>query len=870
MDRTSIFEFLVRWSLAYRKSILVLIVLLAGFSGFYVVRHFNINSRSEDLISKTVPWRQRGIAFERAFPQRTNLTLVVIEGVTPERTEQAALALKAGLTKRPELFPSVRDLQGDAFFSKNGLLYLNLQQVRDVTSQLIAAQPFLGPLAADPSLRGVMDSLSTALIGIEHGQASLDRFAGAFRELTAVLNNVLAGRPAFMSWQGMLSGHEPARADKLRLLEVEPKLDYRKLEPGEDASAAIRQIARSLNLTPANGVSVRLTGPVPLADEEFASVADRAIPIGIVMMSAILLTLWLALRSARIIAAILVTLLSGFVITSAAGLLLFGQFNLISIAFIPLFVGLGVDFQIQYAVRYRAERHALGALDPALLRAGAKIGPSLTLASLATALCFFSFIPTDYIGIAQLGVIAGVGMIVAFLLTGTLLPALLSLLAPVGEQAEIGFLRLAPADRILRRRSSQVLAAFLILFAAGIATLPFLRFDANPLHLRSAKSESVATLLDLMQDPQTSPDKIDVLAPSLDAAGQLAKRVLALPGVAQATTLRTFVPEQQQEKLAVISDAQAILDTTLTPIETRDPPGSAENLKSIATTEQALRRASDNASGAAADSARQFADVLARLQKAGPGAVAGAEKAIIPPLLTTLDRARNLLQASAVSLDTLPQNLRRDWITADGRAHVEISPKQHDDAFLEKFTAGISQAVPEATGTLVLIEESRHTIVQAFMRAGALSLIAVIALLILMLRRPRDVALTMVPLIAIGVLTFATCVAIGLRLNFANIVVLPLLLGIGVAFSIYFVMFWRSGGRDFLQSSLTRAVIYSAATTASGFGALWISRHPGTASMGELLMICLGWTLIITLIVVPALLNKVRAPAQQRSETAII
>ena len=211
-------------------------------------------------------------------------------------------------------------------------------------------------------------------------------------------------------------------------------------------------------------------------------------------------------------------------------------------------------------------------------------------------------------------------------------------------------------------------------------------------------------------------------------------------------------------------------------------------------------------------------------------------------------------------MDSLPQDLRSDWITADGRAHVEISPKSHDDAFLEKFTAEIQALVPQATGTLVLIEESHHTIVQAFLRAGVLSLIAVIALLALLLRRPRDVALTLVPLLAIGVLTFATCVAARMQLNFANIVVLPLLLGIGVAFSIYFVMFWRGGGRDFLQSSLTRAVIYSAATTASGFGALWFSSHPGTASMGKLLMICLAWTMVITLTLVPALLNKVPAP----------
>lgn len=860
------FEFLVRFSLAYRKSILVALAVLAAISGIYVARHFEMDSRSEDLISQNVPWRQRAIEYDRAFPQQNNFTLVVIEGVTPERAEEAAVALKGGLLKRPDMFPAVRDLQGDPFFAKNGLLYVPLQQVRDITAQLITAQPFLGPLAADPSLRGVMESMSTALLGVANGQGSLDQVAGPFRQFTTVFNKVLSGQPAFMSWQGMLAGHDPARSEKLRLLQVQGKLNYSALEPGAKADNLIRRTARELQLTPENGVTIRLTGPVPLADEEFASVADRALPIGLLMMGAILLTLWLALRSLKIIGAILMTLASGFLVTSAVGLLLFGKLNLISIAFIPLFVGLGVDFQIQFAVRYRAERHALRELFPSLVRAGAKIGPSLTLASLATALCFFSFTPTDYSGLAELGVIAGTGMIVAYVLTGTMLPALLALLGPEGEQDEIGFMRLATADRFLRRRTTHVLAGFLLLLAAGAAVLPFLRFDANPLHLRSTRAESVATLLDLMQDPQTAPDKIEVLTPSLNEASNLATRIAALPGVGAATTLNSFVPADQTEKLAVISDAQSILDATLTPIESKEPPTRAETLKSISNTEQALRRAAATATGATAEATRQFADVLARLEKADARVIDAAERAVVPPLVTTLARARNALTATQVSLATLPQELRRDWLTADGRARVEIGPKSHDDAFLENFAAEIEAQVPRATGTLVLIEESRHTIVQAFLRAGALSLIAVVVLLALMLRRVRDVLLTMLPLLAIGVLTFATCVVTGLRLNFANIVVLPLLLGIGVAFSIYFVMFWRGGGRDFLQSSLTRAVIYSAATTASGFGALWFSNHPGTASMGELLLICLAWTLVITLALVPALLNRVPAPAPVAAE----
>ena len=162
---------------------------------------------------------------------------------------------------------------------------------------------------------------------------------------------------------------------------------------------------------------------------------------------------------------------------------------------------------------------------------------------------------------------------------------------------------------------------------------------------------------------------------------------------------------------------------------------------------------------------------------------------------------------------------------------------------------------PGATGAPLSIRLSGDAIMGAFVQAGLLAFLAITVLLGFVLGRIRDVLLTLAPLLLSGVLTLATCVVIGLQLNFANVIALPLLLGIGVAFDIYFVVAWRNGAQNLLQSSLTRAVIFSALTTASGFGTLWLSSHPGTASMGELLMISLAWTLITILFFLPALLG---------------
>jgi len=233
---------------------------------------------------------------------------------------------------------------------------------------------------------------------------------------------------------------------------------------------------------------------------------------------------------------------------------------------------------------------------------------------------------------------------------------------------------------------------------------------------------------------------------------------------------------------------------------------------------------------------------------------------LVPGLKTMLSQVSDSLKAAPVTIASMPADLRADWMAADGTARIQVFPKNtsNDPAALSEFSDQVLSVAPQATGAPISIRESGKTIVGAFAEAGILSFIVITVLLALVLRSVHDVLMTLAPLVLSGLLTLATCVVLGLKLNFANVIALPLLLGIGVAFNIYFVVSWRHGQRCFLASSLTRAVIFSAATTASGFGTLWLSVHPGTASMGELLMISLGWVLATTLLLSPALLGPPR------------
>jgi hopanoid biosynthesis associated RND transporter like protein HpnN len=857
---SSLFVRLVTLCVERAWIVVTLAVILGAAITHYVVAHFAMTTDTYALLSPKLAWRIRETAFNVAFPQDAANVVVVIDAQTPELGEEAAAELAAHLSAQPGLFRSVERPDGGPFWAKNRLLFASTEDVKAVTAQLLKAQPFLGPMASDPSLRGLASALSLAIEGVNGGQASLQDLRTPIRTLADALQGLGANNPVAFSWSSLISGHQPDPRELRHILLVDPKLDFTQLEPGKLAIDAIRATASRLQLDSAHGVRVRLTGPVALQDEEFATLTQRAGLIACLASGAMILMLWFALRSLRLIASILATTLLGLMIATALGLAVFHRFNVISVAFIPLFVGLGIDIGIQFSVRYRAERRATQDVRAALVATGHEMGKSLTLAATAIGVGFLAFGPTAYYGVSQLGVIAGLGIFTALALNLTVLPALIGLTRAPGAPDRPTSVRVTIIDKYVLRHRRRVLGTGVTAAVICAALLPLVRFDFNPMHLRSTEAESVATLLDLMRDPEESPNTLEVIRSNLDAANQVAARFRSDPAVGSAHTLSSFIPAEQSEKIALIADAANLLDLTLNPLEVAAAPSDLQVTDSLNRIAAKLRRASiDHAMDS--DTGR-LADEFSELAQASPAARAKAAQMLLPGFMTVLDQVRQLLQPRPITIGTLPPEIVRKWLTSDGRARVSISARgdSNDNAVLSRFIASAVKMAPDVTGTAISLEACGRAVVDAFIEAGALSFVAITLLLLVSLRRVRDVAITMAPIVLTGLLTMGTCVLIRQPLNFANIIALPLLFGIGVAFHIYFVMSWRSGGSHLLTSSLARGVFFSALATGTGFGSLWASSHPGTASMGELLMISLVWTLASALLFQPALMG--RSPMQ--------
>ena len=908
-------EKLVGFCLRWPWLVVAATLALTGAGAHLTATRFAIDTDTNHLFSSDIPWRQNEVQLYKAFPQLDNLIIAVVDGNSPEAAEDAIKRLGAALDGQP-LIRRVWRPEDEEFFKKNGLLYLDPAEVQKITATLIAQRSVLQPLAEDPTLRGLTSTLIDNMRQLGDSQRGMQLYAAGVKRITDVLDKTLAGEPAKLDWEKMLGGEPKASgteksealkkaelSDPRRILLINPVIDYSELQPGAAAIALVRKTAADLGIDATHGLSLRLTGQVPLEDDEFATISENMGVNLSVTLVIVALILFLALRSPLLILAVLVTLLAGLAMTAGLGIVLIGRFNMISVAFAALFIGLGVDFGIQFATRYREERHKIfgkdDSVDTALRNAAASIGGSLTLAAVSLLAGFFCFLPTDFRGVAELGLIAGFGMIIAYLATLTFLPALIKLLRLGPEASPIETASLATIDHWIARHRALVIVASIAITLGGGPFLRHLSFDSNPMNLRNPKVESVATFLDLAKNPQTAPNTIEILAPSLDAMRDIAARAAGLHEVDHVVSIDTLIPKDQEAKLRAIEHAARQLRETLAPKE-KPAPTDAETVKALQTAAALMsgdpralaaagvdpRAAAQAAAGAdprgqaARRGGRQrpvapaaaplpaappapppevvaFAKALDALAKSDPATRARAREAVFSDFERLIKDLRVTLQASGVTPETMPERILRDWVSEGGKYRIEVFPKgdSNDRQVMTAFADALTRIAPDASGPPVVVSRAGDSVVRAFEQAGLYAFLAIFVILAVALRNPWHVALTLGPLVLAGILSLETADAIGMSLNFANIIALPLMLAVGVAFHIYYVIAWRKGTEDMLASSLTRAIFFSSLTTGTAFGSLMLSSHPGTASMGKLLAISLFYTLVAAFFVVPAFLG---------------
>jgi hopanoid biosynthesis associated RND transporter like protein HpnN len=829
------------------KTVVAAICLLTVFAGWYTSNNLGIQTSTTEMISAETPFRRNAIAYDRAFPQFSDLIVAVVDASSSDEATRMAMLLTERLRSEKTLFTGVDYPAGDPFFRQNGLLYMDKAVLAALADRLAAAEPFLATLAHEPDLAGLFRFFSLAMR--EGGDAlGSAEFAALFDSAAAAVTAQSEGRPGMLAWRELIRMADGGSTRQVVV--AHPHLHDGGFSPAAAALAAVRKAAEEIRRDRQLDATVRLTGSAAIDAEELQSVAIGGERAALLSLGLVILLLFVGLRSLRLILPAIVTLAFGLVWTAAFAALAIGHLNLISVAFAVLFIGLGVDFSIHYCLYYqeRANRRA----PDALAEAGGGVGGSLAISTLCAAAGFLSFLPTDYKGLAELGLISGGGMVIAFLLNMVLLPAMLALM-PVrprtsGEEAT------RPREPFTARHRRPILLVAAVGGIASVAALPFCRFDFDPMNLKDPESESVAAFYDLAADARNGVYAIDVLAPNLARAKQEAVRLRALPEVDSAITLHDLVPADQEGKLTIIEDLGYFVAPTLVqgPVPEFDPPAARAAIGEFRGAIAA--RAKDSVPAAVS----RFETALAALDMDNADTLRELNRRLTGLLPEMLDDLRLALSAERFRLDDIPQRIRENWVAADGQARIQLLPAFPiaTNADHRRFSAAALAAVPGAVGTSITISEAGNAVIEAFSEASAIAFALVCAILIVLLRNLSGVVLVVLPVILATILTGGTSVALGLELNFANIIVLPLLFGLGVASGVHMVIRDRNTGTgvSVMQTSTPRAVLFSALTTIASFGSMALSGHLGMTSMGQLLTIAIGHTLICMLLVLPAMM----------------
>ncbi|MEE2674738.1 MAG: MMPL family transporter [Myxococcota bacterium] len=839
--------------------------------GTYAALELRINSDNVKIVASTLPSMVAQAEFSRFFPNLDDALLIVVDGETTEQTREAAEALVEELSGRTESFTSVYVPGGGTFFERNGLMYRSPDELDLFADQMARVQPVLAQLELDPSIASLSNVIRLGLDAVRREEDGGAEWAGILDQVGNATVTIFDEFPVAVSWEEVLLRGSSLEVTNRRVIVAHPILDFGNALAAGSAIAVIRSSAAELGYVPERGVRVRVTGNPALNYEEMIGLAWDIGGAGAFCFLLVCTVLYAALRSFRLMVASVLTLLMGLVWTAGFATFAVHQLNILSLTFAVLFIGLGIDFAIHLGMRYMNLLHRGVPHERAISTAAGDVGPSLVICTVTTAIGFYVFLPSDYRGVAELGLIAGTGMFFILFLTVTTLPALLGGWLHLGEdhsqRREVRFK--AGLLHVLSSHGRWVRWASVVATVVGLGLIyrPGAHFDSNVVRMRNPETESVQAFNDLMSVTITSPWYANALTPDLAAAQKLAESFRKIDIVEQVITLADFVPTDQEDKLEILGDVAMLLATPTAEAPSGKAPTVDEQIESLRELEIFLTAGwVDDSRSALGQSMRllrtRIRDFLERIEPESDPAAAldSLEKVLLSNLPRQVQRLRDAVMAEEISQEDLPAELVERMLAPTGEARVQIFPRedlQEGDA-LERFVLALRQLDPYVSGVSVNLFDFGRATVSSFQQAIGLAFVLISLLLYGLWRNWADVALVLAPLLLGAIVTVATMAALGVHFTFANVIVLPLLFGVGVDSGIHLVHRAKIHLKDdeFLMGTTTaRAVFYSALTTVTSFGTLAFSTHRGVAGLGMLLTLGMLLMVVCNLIVLPALIE---------------
>ena len=844
----------------------------------------------DDLMPKNAPYKADYKAWQDEFGDSEEI-VVVIESEDQDKAARFSEKLYSRLSADKSRLRDVFYPNGLPFFKENGLLLMPLPELQQLRKNLGMAAPILKDLAASPSVQTLFSGLTRQIDKYvrtgRSGAGSTDELA----RLTFVLDKFglgfkkfgEGGTSSFSIEEFFLSGEDGAesrlaKSGRMHIITALPVKDETSFVPADASIGFVRGEVEVLRKLPEfKGVTVGLTGTPVLEHEEMATSQKD---VGLATIISLILTvilLLLAFRGLLNVLAAMVTIIVAVCISFGLATTLVGHLNILSMVFAIMLIGIGIEYGIQVVLRYQEELACGAEQLEAISVAISRNVWAIVMAAATVAAAFLTFVFTDFKGIAELGIIAGVGVLVCVVATFTVLPAMLVLLSRFRRKAAV----VSPPSPGLWSGISQVvkkvlfgyprviLALTLFLCAASLYPLTRVRFDYNLMNLQARGLESVTYAQKLMKSAENSGYFAVVSAKTRDEARSKAKKLESLATVDHVVSIDTFIPEDQSRKIALLADLRRELEG-VRPVRYEEDlrvmelPAVFENFRnSVEKLKIELEKGKKPEAAKVGAFLATLDSFFAKLEKEKDKNALGMLREFQGGMLAALPEKIAMLKASLspskITEADVPEELKKRFVGKSGRYLLQIAPKHEifDLDPLKAFLADVRTVDHHATGEPVMVFESMTIMRDAYIRAFVYAFIAIVVILLITFRSVVYAAVGLVPL-GVGVLFMVSGMWLsGINFNSANIIIMPLVLGIAVDSGIYLINRFRRegcGGADVVTSSTGIGVILNTLTIMATFGALMVSHHRGVFSIGAVM--CLGMVAcqVAFVVVLPAVL----------------
>ncbi len=875
--------------------LLAVAVVLAVASVYYTVTNLTVRTSRNDLVASNQRLVQQSEKMDRAFGGRDGM-VVVVENGHPQRAIKFANDLAAELRRYPDHFPELFYHIDPERLKRSALLYLDPQDLDKIKDSLLKQQDLLSGLATDPSLttfyRLVNDQIARAMIGevftgflTEKAKPDLPDLSllnASLRGLSASLADNQPQNSLFSSFfpkelsdlEG--SGYFVTENDKYLLFLVTPKGDGY-ASRSNDLALLRESVARVKTRFP--GLEAGVTGPDALeADEMGSSMKDVTLATWLSLVGQMGLLI-LFLRSLRRTLVEGSALVLGLCWTFGLVTLVVGHLNLLSLIFAPLMLGLTIDYGIHWFCRLEEEEAAAGRCSAEVLACTLRrSAPGIVYAGLAAVVSFLPLAFVGFKGLAELGLILAMGILVMLVATLVLVPALVSLTekCPPAEVPEDCPPRPTPFLHIHWRRPGLLVGLGLLVTALGGISLHYVPFDLNPLHLQNPSAESVVWEYKLIQDSKYSTSYGALATASLKELAARTEALKSLPTVSHVESVLSFLPHQVAEKRLILREMLPVLTTINFPGVPAGPSDPQELAAILSRINFKVAEAAGNLGKEQAATKEQVEEthrlmnkIIPLLQAGAPDAASRLDKYgrhFFSDLRGNWDLFRGYVEsgltAPPLTLADLPASVRQRFISPDGTYLLRVFPSEDTWNFgpLKRFVKSLWSVDPNAVGDPVLLYTFTLGFRNSILWAAGMALLAIAVMLVLLFRSLKMAMLALIPLVVGTGLTINLMWILNLPFNQANVLFVPLILGEGIEFGIIILARWRleeSARAITLPASTAKGVALAALTTTVGFGSLMVSGHQGTFSLGLLATVGSLSVLLTSLSILPAFLRLV-------------